>query len=163
MQCTTTCNMFWFNSPCGALSQNYSVNMPDQNIWWSILYTPLRHWSKAKSLEQSALKLTCLCKPEMARAEGGGDRGSNPAAFFFSATLFLWAASIAFVITFNGRRELTVIAVGFFFFQTANFVIRRFISKDPLLVNTSVSLLHSSLISASGRSSYLIALLLFCL
>ncbi|KAF3331976.1 TLC domain-containing protein 2 [Carex littledalei] len=84
----------------------------------------------------------------MARAEGG-DRSSNAAAFFFSATLFLWAASIAFVITFNGRRELTVIAVGFFFFQTANYVIRRFISKDPLLVNTSVSLFHSSLTSAS--------------
>ncbi|XP_078161165.1 uncharacterized protein LOC144556652 [Carex rostrata] len=85
--------------------------------------------------------------------EGGAllssSSGSNTAAFFFTATLFLWAASIAFVITFNGRCELMVITIGFFFFQTANFVIRRFISEDPLLVNTSVSLLHSPLISAT--------------
>ncbi|KAJ4747737.1 TLC domain-containing protein 2 [Rhynchospora pubera] len=83
----------------------------------------------------------------MARAEQSNN--SKVPAFFFGATLFLWAASIAFEIAVNGRRHLTVVAVGVLFFQTANFVIRRFISKDPLLVNTSVSLLHSSLTSAS--------------
>ncbi|KAJ1703220.1 hypothetical protein LUZ63_002999 [Rhynchospora breviuscula] len=84
----------------------------------------------------------------MARAEESNSN-SKITAFFFGATLFLWAASIAFEIAVNGRRQLTVLAVGFLFFQTANSVIRRFISKDPLLVNTSVSLLHSSLTSAS--------------
>ncbi|KAF4378603.1 hypothetical protein G4B88_023143 [Cannabis sativa] len=49
------------------------------------------------------------------------------------------------------RSELICVVVGCFFFQLANWVIHYFASpsRDPLFVNTSVSLLHSTIISSS--------------
>ncbi|PON41161.1 TRAM/LAG1/CLN8 domain containing protein [Parasponia andersonii] len=68
---------------------------------------------------------------------------------FFLATLILWFVSILFEILFNKRYELLCVVGGCFFFQTANWVIRYFASRDPLFVNTSVSLLHSTITSSS--------------
>lgn len=75
-------------------------------------------------------------------------RGSK-AGVFFSATLLLWQISVLFEIAFNKRRELLYIVAGGFFFQVANWIIRANVSRDPLFVNTSVSLLHSIITSAS--------------
>ncbi|XWS21627.1 hypothetical protein CRYUN_Cryun30bG0071000 [Craigia yunnanensis] len=74
---------------------------------------------------------------------------SNKAATFFSATLLLWLVSVLFEIVFNKRRELLFIVAGVCFYQIANWVIRLCVSRDPLFVNTSVSLLHSAITSAS--------------
>ncbi|XP_031372380.1 TLC domain-containing protein 2 [Punica granatum] len=81
----------------------------------------------------------------MARTEHGGNR----AGAFFLATLLLWLVSVFFEILFNRRSELIPIVAGCLFFQAANWVIRRCISRDPLFVNTSVSLIHSTITSAS--------------
>lgn len=82
----------------------------------------------------------------MAKLSSGG-RGDSAA--FFWTTLVLWGVSVVFEIVFNKRRELLALLFGFFFYQTANFAIRRYLSRDPLFVNTAVSLLHSSITSAS--------------
>lgn len=84
----------------------------------------------------------------MARAPPGQNKA--PGAFFL-ATLLLWMISVLFEIVFNKRRELLSVVGGFCFYQFANWVIRSWVSKDPLLVNTCVSLLHSSITSASGQ------------
>ncbi|KAF8404086.1 hypothetical protein HHK36_008964 [Tetracentron sinense] len=78
-------------------------------------------------------------------------RGShqNNAGAFFLATLVLWFVSVIFEILFNKRTELLSVVAGSCFYQTANWVIRFFVSRDPLFVNTSVSLLHSTITSAS--------------
>ncbi|XP_016486142.1 uncharacterized protein LOC107806496 [Nicotiana tabacum] len=70
---------------------------------------------------------------------------------FFMATLVIWVVSVLFFILFNKRTELLPIVAGFIFYQSANWVIRNFSSSrnNPLFVNTSVSLLHSSTTSAS--------------
>ncbi|CAL1362409.1 unnamed protein product [Linum trigynum] len=68
---------------------------------------------------------------------------------FFLATLLLWSVSIGFEILFNHRTELLVVLAGAAFFQIANFAIRSLVSRDPLFVNTSVSLLHSSITSSA--------------
>ncbi|KAB2629155.1 TLC domain-containing protein 2 [Pyrus ussuriensis x Pyrus communis] len=68
---------------------------------------------------------------------------------FFLATLLLWFVSVLFEILFHRRSELLAIVAGCFFYQLANWVVRSFVSRDPLFVNTSVSLLHSSITSAS--------------
>ncbi|XP_062078158.1 uncharacterized protein LOC133782790 [Humulus lupulus] len=68
---------------------------------------------------------------------------------FFMATLILWFVSILFEIIFDKRSELICVVAGCFFFQMANWVIRYFASRDPLFVNTSVSLLHSTIASSS--------------
>lgn len=65
------------------------------------------------------------------------------------ATLVMWAISVVFEIWFNKRSELLPIIAGCFFFQIANWVLRLMVSREPLFLNTSVSLLHSSLASAS--------------
>ncbi|XP_020105402.1 TLC domain-containing protein 2 [Ananas comosus] len=80
---------------------------------------------------------------------GGGVGGGGDGALFFAATLLLWAVAVAFEIAAEGRRELLAVAAGFVFFQGANWVIRFSLSRDPLFVNTSVSLLHSIITSAS--------------
>ncbi|KAM7253261.1 hypothetical protein ACFE04_025879 [Oxalis oulophora] len=49
----------------------------------------------------------------------------------------------------RARRELSWIVFGCLFYQSANWVIRFFLTRDPLFVNTSVSLLHSTLTSAT--------------
>lgn len=72
------------------------------------------------------------------------------AASFFSATLVLWSVSLWFEILFDRRFELLYVVFGALFYQSANSAIRFLVSKDPLLVNTSVSLLHSTITSASG-------------
>ncbi|KAI9113107.1 hypothetical protein K1719_015632 [Acacia pycnantha] len=59
-----------------------------------------------------------------------GDR-SNVVGGFFYATLLLWLGSVWYYILFNNRVELL------------------FVIADPLFVNTSVSLLHSTTTSAS--------------
>ncbi|XP_038724850.1 TLC domain-containing protein 2 [Tripterygium wilfordii] len=74
---------------------------------------------------------------------------TTQAGTFFLATLVLWFVSVCFEILFNNRWELLSIVAGVFFYQTANWVIRFFVSRDPLFVNTSVSLLHSTITSAS--------------
>ncbi|XAR55565.1 hypothetical protein NMG60_11035674, partial [Bertholletia excelsa] len=80
----------------------------------------------------------------------GGDRVyQNKAGAFFVATLVMWAVSVFFEILFNKRNELVSVLAGFCFYQSANWVIRNWVSRDPLFVNTSVSLLHSSITSAS--------------
>jgi hypothetical protein len=79
--------------------------------------------------------------------------GAGDASAFFAATLVLWAVSVGFEIGARGRRELAAVAAGFAFFQAANTAVRAAVSRDPLFVNTAVSLLHSSLTSASGPAS----------
>lgn len=73
----------------------------------------------------------------------------NKVGFFFLATLLLWSVSVLFEIAFNKRKELLFIVAGACFFQIANSVIRFLVSRDPLFVNTSVSLLHSTITSVS--------------
>ncbi|XP_068306660.1 uncharacterized protein [Pyrus communis] len=68
---------------------------------------------------------------------------------FFLATLVLWFVSVLFEILFHRRSELLAVVAGCLFYQLANWVVRSFVSRDPLFVNTSVSLLHSSITSAS--------------
>nr|CAB3474923.1 unnamed protein product [Digitaria exilis] len=79
----------------------------------------------------------------------GGAAGGGDTSAFFAATLVLWAVSVGFEIGVRGRRELAPVAAGFAFFQAANAAVRASVSRDPLFVNTAVSLLHSSLTSAS--------------
>ncbi|KAK1300140.1 hypothetical protein QJS10_CPB13g01195 [Acorus calamus] len=76
-------------------------------------------------------------------------RESPNAGLFFGATLLLWSVSVFFEISFIGRRELLYVVFGCCFYQTANSVIRSTLSRDPLFVNTCVSLLHSTVTSAS--------------
>ncbi|KDP32804.1 hypothetical protein JCGZ_12096 [Jatropha curcas] len=86
----------------------------------------------------------------MARTRTSHNRNdNNRAGVFFLATLILWFVSVVFEILFNKRSELLWIIAGTCFFQIANWVIRFLVSRDPLFVNTSVSLLHSSITSAS--------------
>ncbi|KAH7835133.1 hypothetical protein Vadar_023158 [Vaccinium darrowii] len=73
----------------------------------------------------------------------------NKAGAFFMATLVMWAVSVFFEILFNKRTELVWILSGFCFYQLANWVVRNWVSRDPLCVNTCVSLFHSSITSAS--------------
>ncbi|OEL37941.1 hypothetical protein BAE44_0001041 [Dichanthelium oligosanthes] len=80
----------------------------------------------------------------------GGAAGGGDTSAFFAATLVLWAVSVGFEIGVRGRRELAPVAAGFAFFQAANAAVRASVSRDPLFVNTAVSLLHSSLTSASA-------------
>uniref|UniRef100_A0A0E0CAV7 TLC domain-containing protein n=1 Tax=Oryza meridionalis TaxID=40149 RepID=A0A0E0CAV7_9ORYZ len=88
--------------------------------------------------------------PPPHRGGAGGGRDTNA---FFAATLVLWAVSVGFEIGARGRRELAPVVAGFAFFQAANAAVRAAVSRDPLFVNTAVSLLHSSLTSASGLAS----------
>ncbi|KAL8467109.1 hypothetical protein ACS0TY_035983 [Phlomoides rotata] len=92
----------------------------------------------------------------MVRGTGGGGGGASSrgnkeskAGAFFMATLVMWSVSVFFEIFFNKRSELVPILIGFVFFQSANVVVRNFVWRDPLFVNTCVSLLHSSITSAS--------------
>ncbi|XP_051150935.1 uncharacterized protein LOC127265248 [Andrographis paniculata] len=90
----------------------------------------------------------------MARGSAGGigsrgNKENSKAGAFFMATLLLWGISVIFEILFNKRTELAPILIGSVFFQTANVVVRNFVSHDPLFVNTCVSLLHSSITSVS--------------
>jgi len=90
----------------------------------------------------------------MARRTSQSQNEKNKAGTFFLATLILWFVSVLFEIIFNKRSELLWIVAGAFFFQIANWVVRSFISRDPLFVNTSVSLLHSTIISVSGSQYF---------
>lgn len=99
-----------------------------------------------------------------ARSRGGASRSKreSEAGTFFMATLVMWSISVFFEILFNKRSELAPIIIGFVFFQSANVVVRKFVSRDPLFVNTCVSFLHSSITSASGQlpnSSYELGIL----
>lgn len=85
------------------------------------------------------------------------------AGSFFSATLVLWIVSIWFEILFYRRSELLYVVFGALFYQSANWSVRALVSKDPLFVNTSVSLLHSTITSASGSFSFSFSILLRCL
>ncbi|CAK7346974.1 unnamed protein product [Dovyalis caffra] len=85
----------------------------------------------------------------MARSTGQNQNEKNKAGVFFLATLILWFVSVLFEIFFNKRTELLWIVAGACLFQIANWLIRSFVSRDPLFVNTSVSLLHSTTISVS--------------
>ncbi|XP_043718862.1 TLC domain-containing protein 2-like [Telopea speciosissima] len=77
-----------------------------------------------------------------------GSHGKNTGAFFV-ATLLLWFVSVFFEIIFNKRTELVYVLAGCCFYQIANWVIRFSVFRDPLFVNTSVSLLHSFITSLS--------------
>ncbi|KAL1196187.1 hypothetical protein V5N11_035301 [Cardamine amara subsp. amara] len=85
----------------------------------------------------------------MARNGIGSTGGKNGAGQFFLATLLLWLVSVVFEIVFNLRTELLWVICGGCFFQLVNWVVRSWLSRDPLFVNTSVSLLHSIITSAS--------------
>ncbi|CAL9131125.1 unnamed protein product [Musa textilis] len=76
-------------------------------------------------------------------------RAKGDTAVFFAATLVLWGVSVAFEMTFNRRSELAPVVAGFFFFQAANWAVRFSLSRDPLFVNTAVSLLHSTVTTTS--------------
>lgn len=94
----------------------------------------------------------CLCvrRGQREREIARTAQNENKAGTFFLATLVLWFVSVWFEIVFNKRQELLWVIAGCCFFQTANWVIRFCLSRDPLFVNTSVSLLHSSITSVSG-------------
>ncbi|KAL8250801.1 hypothetical protein R6Q59_034494 [Mikania micrantha] len=77
------------------------------------------------------------------------NKNATGAFFFFMATLIMWAVSVFFEILINNRTVLLPLIFGFCFYQFFNWVCRNFISRDPLLVNTCVSLLHSFFTSAS--------------
>lgn len=79
-----------------------------------------------------------------------GTAKKNGAGQFFLATLLLWLVSVVFEIAFNLRTELLWVIGGGCFFQSVNWFVRSCLSRDPLFVNTSVSLLHSIITSASG-------------
>lgn len=79
------------------------------------------------------------------------DDKKNKAGVFFLATLVMWAVSILFEIVVNKRIELCSVVAGYFFYQSANWVFNYWVSRDHLLVNTCVSLLHSSITSCSGN------------
>ncbi|XP_027334675.1 uncharacterized protein LOC113849166 isoform X2 [Abrus precatorius] len=83
---------------------------------------------------------------EAKAAMGGGDQSTVEA--FFSVTLILWLGFVSFQILFNNSTQLLSVIAGSFFYQTSNSLIRS-LSEDPLFVNTSVSLLHSLVTSAS--------------
>lgn len=85
-----------------------------------------------------------------AMARGGQQQQQRSSALFFGATMVLWSISVVFEISFNGRRDLLAVVGGLCFYQGANWIVRRSLSRDPLFVNTSVSLLHSTVTSASG-------------
>lgn len=74
-----------------------------------------------------------------------------PAAvpLFFKATLLLWILSLIAAMKIEGRTNLWPILAGCIFYQTANYAVKTWLSKDPLFINTSVSLLHSTITSAS--------------
>ncbi|CAL9158375.1 uncharacterized protein LOC103995672 [Musa acuminata AAA Group] len=76
-------------------------------------------------------------------------RAKGDTAVFFAATLVLWGVSVAFEMTFNRKSELAPVVAGFFFFQAANWAVRFSLSRDPLFVNTAVSLLHSTVTTTS--------------
>ncbi|GAA0139122.1 transferase [Lithospermum erythrorhizon] len=85
----------------------------------------------------------------MVRPRNNQEKVNSKAGSFFMATLIMWAVSVIFEIIFDKRRELLTILAGFVFFQLANWIVRSFLSRDPLVVNTCVSLLHSSITSFS--------------
>jgi hypothetical protein len=58
---------------------------------------------------------------------------------------------VGYEICINRRKELLPLVFGCLFFQISNWVLRFCVSKEPLFVNTSVFLLHSSLTSTSGN------------
>lgn len=108
-----------------------------RNLWWP-------HWHLfARNVE--LLKVEEEGKKAMARAIH-----QNRAGTFFSSTLILWLVSVFFEILFNKRTELIPVLAGGCFYQLANLITRFWISRDPLFVNTCVSLLHSTVTSASG-------------
>ncbi|CAA7404494.1 unnamed protein product [Spirodela intermedia] len=84
----------------------------------------------------------------MARA-GQQQQQQRSSALFFGATMVLWGISVAFEISFKGKRDLLAVVGGFCFYQGANWIVRCSLSRDPLFVNTSVSLIHSTVTSAS--------------
>lgn len=91
--------------------------------------------------------------PEREREARAMARGSSAdPAVFFVATLVLWAVSVVFEMAFNGRTELMAVVAGFWFFQSTNWAIRLSLSRDPLFVNTAVSLLHSTVTSCAGNN-----------
>lgn len=79
----------------------------------------------------------------------GFNQGTK-ALVFFMATLLIWIVSVLWEILINKRKELVAIILGFIFYQSANWIIRKSMrNRDPLFVNTCVSLLHSTTTSAS--------------
>ncbi|CAN0892363.1 TLC domain-containing protein 2 [Linum grandiflorum] len=85
----------------------------------------------------------------MARSTATQNQNDDKVGAFFLATLLLWSVSVGFEILFNQRTQLLFIVAGGLFFQLANWVVRSFVSRDPLFVNTCVSLLHSSVTSSA--------------
>ena len=135
-------------------------------------YKGLKTWNtKEQRWAGNILYPKILCQPflpskqrrERVTARMVQNENKAAGAFFF-ATLVLWLLSLSFEIVFNKRNELLCVIAGCCFFQTANWVIRFRFSKDPLFVNTSVSLLHSFIISSSGSfpiSSFWVFFLIF--
>lgn len=83
-------------------------------------------------------------------AMGSGIVQETKAGAFFMATLLIWVFSVLWEILINKRTELLPIVLGFIFYQSANWVIPILLqNRNPLFVNTCVSLLHSSTTSTS--------------
>ncbi|KAK6803864.1 hypothetical protein RDI58_001648 [Solanum bulbocastanum] len=83
-------------------------------------------------------------------AMGSGFNQETKTGAFFMATLLIWVFSVLWEILINKRKELFPIVLGFIFYQSTNWVIPKLLrNRDPLFVNTCVSLLHSSTTSAS--------------
>ncbi|KAH9621890.1 hypothetical protein KSS87_019079 [Heliosperma pusillum] len=66
----------------------------------------------------------------------------------YMLTLLLWAMWLLFQICVDKRARLLTIVSAFVFFQFANLLIRLSVSRDPIFVNTAVSLIHSALSSS---------------
>lgn len=116
-----------------------------KNLHWQEVYFSERKWEE---------------RERMARGSSH-ENGSNKAGAFFMATLVMWSVSVFFEIVFNKRTELISVVAGYCFYQLANWVVRNWVSRDPLFVNTCVSLLHSSITSSSGPN--LLSLSLCCI
>ncbi|KAK9743484.1 hypothetical protein RND81_03G242500 [Saponaria officinalis] len=91
-------------------------------------------------------------KEKKGKKEMGRERrekvGVGVVGWMYTGALLIWGAWIGLEIACDGRTDLITVVASFFLFQTANIILRSFVSTDPVLVNTSVSLLHSSLSSS---------------
>ncbi|XP_074263679.1 uncharacterized protein LOC141586372 [Silene latifolia] len=80
------------------------------------------------------------------KAESKKDNGAIGAVYM--VTLLLWIMWLLFEIIVNKRSHFITILSAFLFFQLANLLIRLSVSRDSVVVNTAVSLLHSALSSS---------------
>ncbi|GLJ21138.1 hypothetical protein SUGI_0386620 [Cryptomeria japonica] len=85
----------------------------------------------------------------MKRGTGYQSRWPSVVSYFFKFTLLLWLLFVILAITRGARTDLWPIIAGCLFYEAANCIVKFCVSKDPLFINTAVSLLHSCITSAS--------------